>query len=196
MTTMTDAIERFEEWADEHQPDYLEGLAPGLSREGIQKLCATHGVTLPDDVLRLYTWRDGDPRESGVFVALRIFLSLEGAFKERELLLEWSWMEWPEHWLPVFRWDNGFHLCVDLGEEHYGCIVEAWTKQGDCAYVAPNLAAWFAARVDAFEQGLYVFQERGHQWSTQTMLADRDEDALLRARAPGYPIGVDVPERE
>jgi cell wall assembly regulator SMI1 len=184
---VTRALERFEAWLAEHAPDYLAGLAPG--RTDFADAEAALGRPLPRELRALYAWRDGDRKEDGRFVFWRLFSPLAEALKRWSdlgaMARAGEWKKhgvqppavWSERWFPVLRWDNGWHLVVDLSGSWRGPagqVIDVWMKDDDRTIRAPDLATYLEALVEALQRGV----------------AD-DGDVALRvppASAPGYPI--------
>jgi cell wall assembly regulator SMI1 len=199
--SMADVLARFESWLQEHAPDYMESLAPGLAEARIDEIGAKLGFELPEPVRTLYRWRDGDPEEDGRLLFSRIFMPLESAIEQHRMLTEMlevgEWADdsgrqapsiWSPEWFPVFTWDNGFHLCVDMGGAYGGRpgqVVEVWLKDEDRSIVAPDLTSWLDAQVSSLEAGLWRFEEDHEQWEPADEGAYR---AFFAERLPGYPI--------
>ncbi len=165
---LTRILGRFESWLAQHTPDYLEKLAPGLSDDEISEVEGEYGVSLPAAARALYRWRNGDPSEDGRFVFTRIFMTLEAAAKTWKMLSEMNRAEewavdgvqppstWSESWWPLFRWPNGFHLCIDLTGTYKGRrgqIIAVWMKDSDRNILAPNLPSWLEGFVWGLEEG-------------------------------------------
>ncbi|NOJ79609.1 SMI1/KNR4 family protein [Myxococcus xanthus] len=184
---VTRALARFEAWLAEHVPHYLAGLAPG--RTDFVDAEVTLGRPLPRELRALYAWRDGDRRDDGRFVFWRSFASLTDALARGAELGAMArageWKEggvqppavWAERWFPVLRWDNGWHLVVDLSGSWRGPagqVIDVWMKDNDRVVRAPDLATYLEAMVDALAHGVTT-----------------DGDVALRVQptsARGYPI--------
>lgn len=169
-------LERFENALADTSPEYLKGLAPGVSDEELDAVEAELGIALPETVRALYRWRNGDAKENGQYVRLRIFSPLKSAAATWKMLCDMEaageWERngkqqpgvWCRHWFPIARWSNGFHLCIDL-EGTYGGnrgqVLEVWMKDDDRQIVAPDLPTWFDVFVRALEDGLIEETEGG-----------------------------------
>lgn len=73
-------LNRLEKWFIENKPQFYSKLNLGLSRDEIAALTINLGLNLPDEVIALYMWHNGTPKNLNMdFIPHYRFLPLEEA---------------------------------------------------------------------------------------------------------------------
>ncbi len=57
--SVTSALERIHRWAEQHDPEFVALLQPGLARQEIDVLVSGLPFALAEEVYELYQWRNG-----------------------------------------------------------------------------------------------------------------------------------------
>ncbi|BAU15157.1 PBS lyase HEAT-like repeat protein [Leptolyngbya sp. NIES-3755] len=103
-----------------------ESLQPGLTDEAIAAKLVDFPYTLPDEVIELYKWRNGQVQYRSAGLAdIYTFLSLEDALKEYKRLIELAmeterevgvaWQgEYDPRWFPIFRESANYYIVPTL----------------------------------------------------------------------------------
>ena len=78
-------LKRFEDALQQHAPDVLAALQPGLPDERIRAIESQYRLRLTDDLRALYRWRNGSPTDEQIeLIPGHRFLPLEYAAEQRE----------------------------------------------------------------------------------------------------------------
>lgn len=139
------------------RPEYYKKLQPGLDDDTIQMLQQKYHITLPEDLIALYKWRNGQQGDCyEAFVNNSMFIPLESALDSAaentsmigtDFEIE-NW--WHKDWIPLFHNGGGDHLCYDMGgifTNNPGQLIEFWHEDNDRNIIAPSLATFLDALI-------------------------------------------------
>lgn len=139
------------------RPEYYKQLQPGLSDDEIQALQQQFNIILPEDLITLYKWRNGQADDCyEAFVNNSMFIPLASALEtatENTSMIGFdfeieNW--WHKDWIPVFHNGGGDLICYDQGgifTNHPGQLIEFWHADNDRNIISPSLTAFFDALV-------------------------------------------------
>lgn len=103
------------------RPDF-EALQPGVSREQVDAAVAGLRLDLPEEVYRLYAWRNGQAGQDALFFPGYRFLPIEKAAEHaalmREILYKIPFIgrwHWPRSYLPIFELLGDYYVVVCRG---------------------------------------------------------------------------------
>ena len=129
MSALTEALERIRNHHLEHNPELVEALQPGLTREEIHELIKDLPFPFPEELYELYQWRNGMEDDYdypfihtyGGFYAL---IPLEDAVKRLQNFYKFGnrnkYGKFEHNWLIIFTAasdHNAAGLVIVLGEE-------------------------------------------------------------------------------
>jgi len=200
---MDTLIQQFENWLQQHCPDYVARLQVGVEKDFWPGLEKSLGVTLPNDFKAFYQWRNGDAMQHGQYERSGFWfpynwMSRSSVINGRDLLNELldngefeleNW--WNPLWVPFFEFNNNY-LCMDLDgcwTGQVGQVIEFWHEDRDRRILAPSFQQWFEALVVGLEQGRLVYNAEDQK------VVSRDEDnyrAWITAYLPDYPRYVEA----
>ena len=135
----------------------------GLSISTIEKIAEVLPFKLTNEIIELYTWRDGTSNLTDV-MANNFFMPLSMAietYKEMISLEESTCDEteelgcvWRVDWLPIFYLDavNYFVSCKD--DESYGKVYE-YEIGGEPELIFSNLTTMMKATLECYQNGVY-----------------------------------------
>jgi cell wall assembly regulator SMI1 len=154
-------LEAIAEWHREHNPPSALALQPPLSRETLQTRCKKLPFELPEVLIQLYLWHNGQRNNSPFFGAFT-FYPLEEALEEYALALESAEkgeQNWKKSWFPVFGFQGDFFV-IDLayarGESPVWLLIGSETEV-PCWY--DNLTTMIATLRECFETGACYLDE-------------------------------------
>ena len=173
---LSEKIKLYEECLCKYDPDKLKLLQPGLTEEEINELLKSVDLILPDNLITLYSWRNGienwDCLEE--FFNGYSFAPLEQVVKDyaqfKEIGNEYSdqvELFWPPNSekikygaFPVFQTDK-YYLGIsgldikDANSKIYSC--SCWPNEESIVF--SNLSKLFETLVSCYEQGIYPIPE-------------------------------------
>lgn len=139
------------------RPEYYKLLQPGLSDDKIQALQQQYNITLPEDLITLYKWRNGQQDDCyKAFVNNSMFIPLESALhtaKENTGMIGFdfeieNW--WHKDWIPLFHNGGGDLICYDMGgifTNNPGQLIEFWHADNDRNIISPSLTVFLDALI-------------------------------------------------
>lgn len=145
------------------RPEYYKQLQPGLSDNEIQALQQQYNITLPEDLITLYKWRNGQQDacyES--FVNNSSFLSLESALDTAEEFTGMIGFDfeienwWHKDWIPLFNNGGGDLICYDMGglfTDNPGQLIEFWHADNDRNIITPSLSTFLDTLIAYYKAG-------------------------------------------
>jgi cell wall assembly regulator SMI1 len=145
------------------RPEYYAQLQPGLSNEQIQALQEKHNITLPEDLIELYKWKNGQQNDCyEAFVNNSMFIPLESALETAVDNTEMIGLDfeienwWHKDWIPVFNNGGGDLICYDMGgifTNNPGQLIEFWHEDNDRNIIAPSLITFLEALITYYKAG-------------------------------------------
>ena len=147
-------LARLETWLRSYRPCYAGGLFPGASEEDLAALKVSFGADLPDNLVALLKWHNGQ--------SLDLVGSLEGSWS----LMSTRQIADAKHQcgggIPFLDDGLGDYLCLDPSQPGVP-VREHRVGETSAVIVAPSLLAWLREFVTAVENGAYHEDpERGH----------------------------------
>ncbi len=135
--------------------DYYAVLQPPLPAAEIARLQQYYKLILPDDLLALYQWKNGQPAtcyES--FADNCMLLPLEEALDTAAELTSMIDLDfelkhwWHQQWIPLLHNGGGDYICYDLaglftGDQ--GQLITFWHADKDRNVIAPGLETFITA---------------------------------------------------
>lgn len=135
------------------RPGFYEKLQPGLTDQEIKALQEQYDVELPEDVIALYKWKNGQQNDCyEAFINNSMFMPLEEVLESSAELSSMigydfeieNW--WHKDWLPLFHNGGGDHTCYDMAglfTGNAGQLIEFWHADNDRNVIAPSLVVFF-----------------------------------------------------
>jgi cell wall assembly regulator SMI1 len=154
-------LARLDTLLQQHRPDYYAKLNPPASAATLAAFETEFQLTLPAELRQWFGWHDG--QQPMCFDSLVGYYSLPSlddmADSMRincELLADGDFVPnwWRPGWLPFVTNGSGDHLCLDLEGTFTGSpgqLIEHWHDWEARTVVFPNITAWLAAVVQAYE---------------------------------------------
>jgi cell wall assembly regulator SMI1 len=183
----TDLLSRLDDLLQQHRPDYYAALNPPATAAEIAAFEAEVGLQLPPELRAWYGWHNG--QHGGCFDTLEAnhecasLRDMADTMRiNRELLEAGDFVAnwWRPGWLPFLTNGNGDQVCLDLEGTFTGQpgqLIEHWHDWEQRDILFPNLTAWLAAVVQAYETALT---------ETTALTAEQVFDLELEAPA-GFP---------
>jgi len=81
MTALTDALDRIMNWLQINQPEVANSFLPGLTAEEIRAGEEKIGFKLPEEIYKLYQWRNGSTEAYSFFLPSIAFLPFDEAIR-------------------------------------------------------------------------------------------------------------------
>ena len=156
-------IARLDKYLHDNRTEYYSNLQAGISSSAADIFKSKFSVTLPDDFLQLYLWRNGQSHDT--FSSLYdnfMFSSTEEIIETKEILdgmigYDFENPKWWCHsWIPFLSNGGGDHLCLSLepnGDGAAGQIITFWHDEESRPITYPNFNAWLSNIVEAMENG-------------------------------------------
>lgn len=174
-------LQVLEEWLRTHLPEAAAGLNAPVSEASLAELQAQVGVSLPDELLQLYRWHDGQIDEcTGIFYGLS-FMPLARVLSEWHVLAKEAADEEEHdlganavvrsglanrHWIPFAEDRGGNFLAVDLMPGPAGCCGQVINFGRDeiLQYaLAPDVLSFIAWMNDQLKNGNFIISEGSEQ---------------------------------
>ena len=183
-------LSRLDALLQQHRPEYYAELNPPATAAEIAAFEAEVGLTLPAELRAWFSWHNGQSDECFTgLVANYEFPSLSSVAESmrinRELLAAGDFVAnwWRPDWLPFLANGSGDHVCFDLEGTFTGQpgqLLEHWHDWEPRDVIFPNLTAWLAAVVQAYEAALAE--------TTETELTDEQVLDLELDSPAGFPV--------
>lgn len=174
------ALERIKRWAEQHDPEFVALLQPGLSRQEIDALVGGSPFALAEEVYELYQWHNGQddgPFRLGLVRSGQYpFMPLTQSLDQWRDHLEESYRDevenrnplaaltggWPPAdsaileaggWLPLFRMDSDFHVSLGVEAGAATAPITYVPRYGRSAIFYASLTARLNFTADIYESG-------------------------------------------
>lgn len=153
-------LQRLDALLQRHRPAYYATLEPPAAADEIAAFEAEFRLTLPAELRLWWGWRNGQ-RGFDSLIEYRSPQSVSGAAATMrvncELLADGDFAPnwWRPAWVPLLENGGGDHLCLDLEgtfTSRPGQLLEHWHDGPERAVLFPDLTAWLAAVVAAYEK--------------------------------------------
>lgn len=203
---MTALIRRLDQWLSANRPEFYRSLLPGIGPAGVRACEALLGFPMPDALIALYAWRNGQSNTSSDFCGAcyadcytpYTFMTLRQVQESHASLNEiWRELEdtgapgrdtwWHPRWVP-FLDGAGDHLCVDavgtLGGRQ-GQVLSFLHDDSTRLIDYPSLERWLETFVVSLEASLW--EERNGRFQP---VDNSKVEAVVNKMNPGYPIRV------
>lgn len=163
---MQTTLARLEATLSRKRPAFFSGFRAGLSDDVLEKAPQSIRGVVHADLLALYRWRNGHPRDSlnGAFQNTMAFGSFEESLQAYSVLTQlqlagdFEWHDWwTAGWFPVLHGPSGDHLCVDAVGAFGGApgqIIDFVHDDASRSIVAPSLSAWLESYCDLLDADL------------------------------------------
>ncbi|KAF2339787.1 SMI1/KNR4 family protein [Flavobacterium tistrianum] len=158
---MKELVKRLNDQLETLRPDYYQNLKEPLSEKGIEILVEKYQVQIPNDLIELYKWKNGQVYDCyEAFANNSMFMPLEDVLESWEELTSMigsdfeieNW--WNMNWLPIFGNGGGSYICYDLGglfTGDKGQLIEFWNRDNDRNVIAPNLETFISKIVNYYD---------------------------------------------
>jgi cell wall assembly regulator SMI1 len=158
---MNELIEKLDKQLARLRPEYYRELKPSLSDFEIQNLEKQYKIKLPEDLKRIYKWKNGQNQNCyESFVNNAAFMSLEDvldsaaeltAMIDSDFEIE-NW--WNENWFPIFHNGGGDYICFDCKGTftgNSGQVIEFWHADADRNVISPTLEVFISQIVKYYD---------------------------------------------
>jgi hypothetical protein len=158
LTSIAPLLARLEVWLRRAEFDNGWTFRPGLSRRVILDRTAELPFKLPEEVVALYEWSDGN----GSITPGKRFTPLEDSIQSYRRQLGWQrehahaedrrWDDWSEDWFPLFR-NSYCESFVRCGPQAHGQLWDQCPQFLELNWLADSLAEFVETVVVAIESG-------------------------------------------
>jgi len=153
-----DPLADLDRWLLEHRPQYYAALNAGATEAQLDAFEARFGVTLPQDLRRLYAWRNGHGDYlAPAFVLNHVLEPLENVANSKAELdamighdFAPGW--WEQSWIPFTTSYGGDHIVVDT---ETGRVLTFYHDDATRPDEAASITEWLAALVQSMNDGTY-----------------------------------------
>ena len=174
---------RLEAWLDEHLPDGLHSLRPGVSLADLERTEAHLGAPLPGDVRASYLRHDGQDDAGPELTPHGRLLPLgevvdtwalwtellrggdfEGNAVEADEEVQPVW--WHPGWIPVTSNGAGDALCVDTAPTSRGTggqVIEVWHADPDRPLENSSFRQYLTDLAGGLERGVIAYDPEMHR---------------------------------
>lgn len=164
---MKEILEQLDLHIKKFRPEFYGNLRASLVENDIQKLEIQYDIQIPEDLRRLYQWKNGQESSCyDAFVNNSMFIPLEEALDIAQELTSMigtdfeieNW--WNESWIPIFHNGGGNYICYDLKGAftgNKGQILEFWNRDYDRNVIAASLK-------DFLDQLNSYYEEKSEGW--------------------------------
>ncbi|NQE34274.1 HEAT repeat domain-containing protein [Microcoleus asticus] len=180
LTSLNQALHRILKWLEEHKPEAISLLQPGLSNNEIEELVKDLSIQFPQELYDLYKWKNGSEDSLGIANAAYIFeyfsfYPLETAIEQYRSKLnfnkQWrnniyssSWMELFFCYIP----EVGGYVLVD-GSQEISQVIFAYHKDADdITKKYTNLTSMITTIAECYETGAYSITKDEYFTGSQT----------------------------
>ncbi|RIR12430.1 SMI1/KNR4 family protein [Mycobacteroides abscessus] len=191
-------IERLDRALREQRPRSYADLRPGASQKEIAALRACAGMPLPELLIELLQWRNGQQRctlhyNQSLMSADHIIQTTEmmrvlgdGEFDHKD------W--WCHNWIPFLHNGGSDHLCVDLDGAFAdeggipGQIIDFCHDAEFRDILYPSFSAWLEMLIVSTERGMWSDEDgQPESWKASKVYLD--------SLSSGYPkpVRLDIP---
>lgn len=173
--SMDEVLARLEAALQEHAPESLQHLQPGLSAEKIAELERAGGFQLSDDLRALYRWRNGVPADDDTDIIPRYrFRSLEDLVEIRRAdaqdreastpavrAIHNAIVGYTGPWIPIFQEAAGDGYFYDpTRRPEQGAVFFNFLEMGTFHFY-PSLKNLLVAICECYETGAYAVDAAG-----------------------------------
>ncbi|PIQ28881.1 hypothetical protein COW36_09470 [bacterium (Candidatus Blackallbacteria) CG17_big_fil_post_rev_8_21_14_2_50_48_46] len=161
MSQIPHYLEVIAEWHREHHPLSVKALQAPLTLEQIQKLSSELPFSLPEELIELYQWHNGQSNNRPFFGGYT-FYPLEEAIEEYQLALETSEEEgrlWKASWFPVFGFQGDYFVLDCESELQPSPIFMSLDSESLAPCWYENLEKMLLTLKQCFEKGAYFLDE-------------------------------------
>jgi cell wall assembly regulator SMI1 len=177
------ALERLEVVLSRRRPNLFVELSPGITERDLDALPPLVVDAIHPDLLELYRWRNGHPRDSdgGPFQNHMDFCSLQESSSAYLTFVNLAdhgefgdWKDWwNPGWFPFLHGPSGDHLCVDAFGSFSaapGQLIDFIHNDESRDVVAPSLASWIEGycrllEEDTLDEFACVTNAEGYVWT-------------------------------
>ncbi|WP_139921774.1 SMI1/KNR4 family protein [Hymenobacter sp. DG01] len=158
--TFSSLLNRLDTLLQQHRPEYYATLGPPATGAELAAFEAEFNLVLPTELRQWFGWHNGQEGYDSFFQN-NCLQSLDSAAESmrinNELLADGDFVAnwWHPAWVPFLENGGGDHVCVDLHGTftgQVGQIIEHWHNWEARTVLFPDLTAWLAAVVQAYEQ--------------------------------------------
>lgn len=173
------ALERIKRWAEQHDPEFVALLQPGLSRQEIGALVGDLPFALAEEVYELYQWHNG--QKAGEFklglqqTRFYPFMPLQEALYEYtrfqaenfQLEVEADDCDFAESggWFPLFGMERYYTATLGQSAGEQASPLVGVTRDDKTHFRYPSLKAMLEFRADLYEAGAMRQDTEGWQWA-------------------------------
>ncbi|MCC3405652.1 MAG: HEAT repeat domain-containing protein [Microcoleus sp. PH2017_10_PVI_O_A] len=183
LTSLNQALHRILKWLEEHKPEAISLLQPGLSNREIEELVKDLPIHFPQEVYDLYKWKNGSedsPAQENVAYIFNgfSFYPLEDAIKiYRHKLIERNWSTrnintpgWIEIFFCYIGKEVGGYVVID-GSQETRQVIFTYNKDGDEVTARyTSLTSMITTIAECYETGAYSISK--HEDFTGTVIKD------------------------
>ncbi|WP_449416307.1 HEAT repeat domain-containing protein [Phormidium nigroviride] len=164
---LTDALNRILSWIEQHKPEAVSLLQPGLSDIEIEEIVKDLPIELPQEIYDLYKWRNGSedsPAQENIAYIFNgfCFYPLEIAVKQyrqklikRNRSLNINSPGWIEIFFDYIGKERRGYVVIDDSQES-GQVVFAYNKDGaESVFQYTSLTSMIVTIAECYETGAY-----------------------------------------
>jgi hypothetical protein len=153
-------LERIQIWLEENAPMVASSLQPGLTREQLRLILGPKSDTfrLPEEIVKLYEWRNGQSGKVPFFDVLR-FQTFEEAVEYGNLVEKYFDGTFPLMILQELCYDAGYQARCVRNDETIAPTYR-W-DHGEERIETESLSELFLAIAEGFENGAFRLNESG-----------------------------------
>jgi hypothetical protein len=157
---MRNSLERIRIWLEREAPHLAASLQPGLSPENMHQIMGPKSAQyrIPDEVVELYAWRNGQGEDVPFFDVLR-FQPFEDAVAYANLVEQYFNGAFPLMVFQELNYDAGYQFRCGPAEQK-SAPAYRW-EHGDERIETPSLTDLLSAVAEAFEGGAFLPNDLG-----------------------------------
>jgi hypothetical protein len=194
MTTairMTEALSRLDMLLPQKAPELAATLLPPASDSDLEQLrVAVMPFVLPDDLVELYRWHDGQDAAQRVWwpvISTGALFGIADAIKYYEIIVleeVKNTDEWRRSWFPIAA-EGWSRSLIDMGDEAHGLIIDASSPDMPTPQ-APSLTALMHATCEVLAADLPLDLEATARYDETEGIAAAVYSAYERPDKEGY----------
>ena len=153
------ALTRLDAWWVQHDPELHAELNPGCETEEIQAFEEKlGGYKLPQDIVLMYKWHNGQDDLSLDIGTRHPFLPLQNALLERDIMLEaLGDVQWDPSWLPVFsEADEGMFVILSEQRQPYSGLYYYNLQSDPITMHYQSVLGKIHSLLEAYERGILL----------------------------------------
>ena len=155
---MMTALDQILLWHQTNQTGLDALLNPGTEATAIDDEFSELPCQPTEELIQLWTWRNGTQAASTPFIWYHNFLSVEDALMEYQRLTGNPLIGWRENWIPVFTFEGEWYFVVCFEENQPASTVGYYSLEGtEAIYAYTSLTKMLQTAAELFAQKAVIW---------------------------------------